>query len=108
MEVKGIMACRVDVNEKDFFSALLERFGIIEGRRSYYSVDEVNGVRGIYCWKDTSYHGSSDWQPTLIHEGEEAIAIYEALKLLESKYTEYLDEKSKRDLGIVNTKKRSI
>jgi hypothetical protein len=103
MEVKGKMSCKIEIDSSEAIGGLLEDFGI----KPYgqYSVEEIDGIKGIYTYRDVSVHGSPEWEYTLIREGERAIQIYEALRMLEDCYEDFLKEENNKSQGSSKTKK---
>lgn len=92
MLVKGALYCEIDISSEEAIKGLYKKFGIGDCN-SIYEVREENGIKGVYRGIDISHHGSSQFNYTLIHEGEEAIEVFEALQILKEKYNKVLEEK---------------
>lgn len=92
MLVKGTLYCEIDINSEEAIEALCKSFGI-DDPNYIYEVREENGIKGVYRGIDISYHGIPKLNYTLIHKGEEAIEIFEALQILKKKYNKVLNEK---------------
>ncbi len=93
MLVTGKKECQISIENEEAIDALLENFGIQKDLN--YSVRTIDGVEGIYFSYNTAYHGSPDIEYALVHKGETAIKIFEALMLLKELYDEYLNDSAK-------------
>lgn len=90
MLVKGALYCEIDISSEEAIRGLCKKFGI-DDHNSIYEVREENGIKGVYRGIDVSHHGSPQFNYTLIHEGEEAIEVFEALQILKVKYNKVLE-----------------
>lgn len=99
MLVKGALYCEIDINSEEAIKALCKNFGI-DDHNFIYEVREENGIKGVYRGIDISHHGIPQFNYTLIHKGEEAIEVFEALQILKEKYNKVLKEKENNKIKI--------
>ena len=90
MEVNGTMKVKVEISPSEAIKVIENYLGLDNrGYQTEIAILEKDhshnrcGKRALYDITDTSYHGSSHDEYSLVTCDKEKIAIYEAFKLIE-------------------------
>lgn len=80
------------VESQDVLDSLYKLFS--QGNTICASGETNRKDKGVYSYYDASYHGSPDWQYTLMYKGEEAEKTLHYLNVLKKGFYEYLNTPS--------------
>ena len=79
ISVSGVMRHEITVSAKDAFEAIKKSLGFSESRGDFLCVRDGKLMRG----EDVSYHGSPDYEYTLVSDNPNWVKLYESVKKID-------------------------